>query len=117
MTEIGFPSTHTPILWCENLGAGALAANPVFHAHMKHIKIDVHYVHDQVIQGRLEVCYVPSNEQLADCLTKSISRDQFLYLRNKLGLVSLPTRLRGDIKDNIQLSRISQTNDQEPNGS
>lgn len=52
-------SSLKPILWCDNLSANALAANPVFHARTKHIEIDVHFVQDQVLRGRLDIRYVP----------------------------------------------------------
>ena len=57
--------------------------NLVFHARMKHIEIDVHFVRDQVLKGALEVRHVPSVDQLADCLTKSLTHSQFQHLRTK----------------------------------
>lgn len=104
------------MVWCDNLGARALAANPVFHVQTKHIEIDVHYVRDQVLQGLLEIRYVPSNEQIAECLTKYLTHSQFFYLRNKLELVPQPSRLKGGIKDKNQLES-NQIDDLSPIGS
>ncbi|XP_062075326.1 uncharacterized mitochondrial protein AtMg00810-like [Humulus lupulus] len=42
LQEFGFPLPATPITWCDNMGASALAANPVYHARTKHIELDVH---------------------------------------------------------------------------
>ena len=47
-SKLGISLVNTPIIWCDNQGAGALAANPVFHSRMKHIEVDVHYVREQV---------------------------------------------------------------------
>lgn len=62
--------------------------------------MDVHYVLDQILNKHLDVRYVPSDEQLADYLTKPLSYPQYPYLWTKLALVYLTPRLRGDIKDN-----------------
>lgn len=96
-------STASPILWCDSMSAGALATNPVFHARTKHIEIDIHFVRDQVLRGALSIRYIPSSDQLADCLTKSLTHTQFYLLRSKLGIVELPVRLRGDIKTTTEL--------------
>ncbi|XP_031247697.1 uncharacterized protein LOC116105405 [Pistacia vera] len=57
-----------PVPWCDNTCAGALASNPVFHAHTKHIKIDVHFVWEMVQTKRLVVQYVASTFQVANIL-------------------------------------------------
>ena len=36
---IQIPLKVAPVLWCDNLSALALASNPVFHAHTKHIEV------------------------------------------------------------------------------
>jgi hypothetical protein len=37
LVELGVKLKEKPSLWCDNLGATYLYANPVFHAHTKHI--------------------------------------------------------------------------------
>ncbi|MDV3193954.1 MAG: Ty1/Copia family ribonuclease HI [Sweet potato little leaf phytoplasma] len=100
MTKIGVSCFTKPILWCDNISARALAANPVFHARTKHIEIDVHFVQDLVLNSQLDVRYIPSADQIVDCLTKPLSHSQFAHLRFKLGVAELPSRLRGDIEEN-----------------
>ncbi|GJT67899.1 neutral alpha-glucosidase [Tanacetum coccineum] len=51
--ELGIRSSSTPILWCDNLGATYLSANPIFHARTKHVEINNHFVQEKVAQGDL----------------------------------------------------------------
>lgn len=86
-----------PVLWVDNQGAAALAANPVFHARSKHIEIDLHFVRDQLLAGDLSVRYVPFVDQTAEILTKDLPVDRFHYLKSKLNVVTTHFRLRGMI--------------------
>ncbi|GJT42763.1 nucleotide-binding alpha-beta plait domain-containing protein [Tanacetum coccineum] len=45
--ELGIRSSSTLILWCDNLGATYLSANPIFHARTKHVEIDYHFVREK----------------------------------------------------------------------
>ena len=92
------------ILWCNNMSAGSLAANPNFHARTKHIEIDVHFVREKVLQEQLEVCYVPSSDQVADILTKVLLTTCFLHLRDKLNVQAPPFCLRGNVGVNDRIS-------------
>ncbi|KAM6584466.1 hypothetical protein CsatB_011468 [Cannabis sativa] len=97
LKELNF-KTPTAITWCDNMGANALASNPVFHARTKHIEVDVHFIRDKVLSKELDIRYVPSSDQVADCLTKGLSSSRFNFLIDKLGVMISPLHLRGDVK-------------------
>jgi hypothetical protein len=54
--ELGIPRSRA-CLWCDNLGATYLTANPVFYAQTKHVEVDYHFVREssQQIPGR-QIC-------------------------------------------------------------
>lgn len=63
LKEIWFPSPSSAILWCDNMSAISLACNPVFHARIKHIELDVHFIRDIIQAKQVQVRYVPSVDQ------------------------------------------------------
>ena len=81
---------ETPVVWSDNMGAAALASNPVMHARTKHIEIDIHFVRDKVLKKELEVRYIPTQEQVADIFTKALGSARFLELRSKLSVAKAP---------------------------
>lgn len=97
LAELSVPLSTTLILWCDNLSAAALACNLFSHTCTKHIDIDVHFISDQVLANQLDLCYVPSTDQLVDYFTKPLHISRYQYLRDKLDLSSTSTRLMGDV--------------------
>ena len=88
LTEIGVPHSPVARLWCDNIGAKYLSANPVFHARTKHIEIDFHFVRERVAQKLLDIQFVSTNDQIADGFTKPISAAKLKEFRFNLNLVS-----------------------------
>ncbi|KAL0786108.1 hypothetical protein Bca101_002354 [Brassica carinata] len=86
ITELGLKQLTTPAIYCDNIGATYLAANPVFHSRMKHLALDYHFVRNHVQGGRIRVSHVTSADQLADALTKPLPRGKHQSLCNKIGL-------------------------------
>ncbi|GJT59750.1 putative RNA-directed DNA polymerase [Tanacetum coccineum] len=87
--ELGICSSSTPILWCDNLGATYLSANPIFRARKKYVEIDYHFVREMVAQGDLRVQHISTHDQIADIFTKPLQTPRFLFLRSKLQCVAL----------------------------
>jgi hypothetical protein len=74
---------------CDNQSCIKLSENPVFHDRSKHIEIRYHYIRDMVQKGAVRLQYVATDEQVADVLTKPLSRMKFEYFRDKLDVVPL----------------------------
>ena len=86
LTDLGLTLPTAPVIYCDNVGATQLCSNPIFHSRMKHVAIDFHFIRDQVQSGSLRVAHVSSSDQLADALTKPLSRSLFHSLKDKIGL-------------------------------
>ncbi|KAJ0622361.1 putative RNA-directed DNA polymerase [Helianthus annuus] len=99
LSELGIQSLHTPRLFCDNTGATYLCANPVYHSKMKHVALDYHFVREQVNNGKLHVQHISSKDQLADVLTKPLSRTPFTSFRSKIGVSNGSSILRGRINN------------------
>jgi hypothetical protein len=86
LAELGVRLRVAPSLWCDNLGATYLSANPVFHARAKHIEIDFHFVRERVVRKQLCVWLIPSRDQLADGFTKALPVHKFEEFKYNLNL-------------------------------
>ena len=84
------PSSATTI-WCDNLGATYLSANPIFYARTKHVEVDYHFVRDRVTKKEIQIRFIPSKDQLADILTKPLASSTFISLRSKLHVDNPPS--------------------------
>lgn len=103
MQDFSIVLSSLPVLWCDNLGALALASNPVFHARSKHIDINYHFVREKVAAKQLLLRHVSSMDKVADVVTKLLFVSRFQYLKDKLVVRSSgsPTSLRGNVSDII----------------
>jgi hypothetical protein len=87
LKELGVFQPKPPVLWCDNLGATYLSANPVFHARTKHIEIDFHFVREKVALGALDVRFIASGDQIADIFTKPVTTQLLSRFSSNLNLV------------------------------
>jgi hypothetical protein len=86
LKELGIHRRQTSCLWCDNMGATYLSANPIFHARMKHIEIDFHFVRERVARKQLEIRFILTKDQVANGFTKALPARQFEEFKNNLNL-------------------------------
>jgi hypothetical protein len=73
----------------DNQGTIAIARNPISHARVKHIDIKYHYTCEAIQDGSISLSYCPTEEMLADILTKPVTRKRLETIREAMGLKSL----------------------------
>jgi hypothetical protein len=84
------------VILCDNQSCIKMTENPMFHDKSKHIEIRYHYIRDMVQRGAVKLQYVGTDEQVADVLTKPLSRVKFEYFRDKLGIVRKDLPRKGE---------------------
>jgi hypothetical protein len=99
LKDLQVPLPSLPVLWCDNVGALALASNPVFHARTKHIEVDYHFIREKVVNRDMSLKFISTGDQHADIFTKGLPTPQFQLLRDKLLVTSCLISLRGAVKE------------------
>lgn len=70
-------------IFIDNQSAIKLTKNPKFHKKSKHIEVRFHYIRECYAKRWITVKYVPTDRQLADGMTKPLSRLRFELLRDQ----------------------------------
>ena len=89
LLDYGLSLTQIPI-YCDNQNVIAMTGNPVQHSMTKHIGIRYHFIREHVMEGKVELHFVPTDQQLADIFTKPLAEATFTRLVNELGMISGP---------------------------
>src|SRR5277367_2195295 len=89
LRELGHKVRSSDIIFEDNQGAIALAHNPEYHARTKHIEVQYHFIRECVEMGKVKLVYCPTEEMIADALTKPLARDRHWSLLGKMGLQSM----------------------------
>jgi len=67
----------------------ALANNPVFYSHTKHIDICYHFIWECIECWEIRLNYISTKDMLADIFTKVFSHEAFKKIRNLLEVLLL----------------------------
>jgi len=85
--ELSFPQLTTSTIFCDNQATIVIAHHPEFHACTKHIDIAMHFLHDLVKSGTIDIIYVPSHKNLVDLFTKGLARLLHMELTYRVGVM------------------------------
>jgi hypothetical protein len=86
MEELGEPQEGPTVLKCDNMSAIALANDPVHHERTKHIRRRFHFIRDAIQEGTVKLEFCPTEDMLADGLTKPLPKARHNVLARALGL-------------------------------
>ena len=83
--KLGFRVDSTQIC-VDNERGIFIASNPVQERHTKHIDVRFHYMRDLIEQKRVDIVWVPTDENSTDMFTKNLGHIKFEKFRGMLGL-------------------------------
>ncbi|KAE9336128.1 hypothetical protein PF008_g13168 [Phytophthora fragariae] len=90
LVEIGLWKANVAVsLQVDNQSAIKSMENEMTSARSKHINVRYHYIRDVIARGDVSVSYCPTQQQLADILTRPLQRVVFERLREQLRVVRL----------------------------
>ena len=82
-----FDFPNDPItLHCDNQSAIALTKDNAHHSRTKHIDIRYHFIRYSVQDGKINIVYCPTNDNVADTLTKPLPSIKAKHFAAALGL-------------------------------
>ncbi|CAM8941118.1 unnamed protein product [Rhodiola kirilowii] len=87
--DLGIELTSPMKLYCDNKAAIDISQNPVQHDRTKHVEVDRHFIKEKLDANIITFPFVPSEEQLADILTKGVSVKAFHGSLSKLGMIDM----------------------------
>jgi hypothetical protein len=78
--ELGVEIESPTLIFGDNVASIALAKNPVKHERTKHIDIKHHFLREHVTRNDIKLVYIPTEDNLADILTKTTTKQIFQRL-------------------------------------
>ena len=86
LSEVFEPITAPTTLFSDNQSAIALTHDHQYHVRTKHIDVRYHFIRWIIEQGSLRLIYCPTNDMVADSLTKALPSAKVKHFATGLGL-------------------------------
>jgi len=89
LKDLGVPQVLPTTMHEDNQGCIALMHNDIKNKRTKHIDIKYFWVREQVELGEITMVYCPTEDMLADIMTKPLTAKTFEELRSRLRIVDI----------------------------
>ncbi|XP_039968988.1 secreted RxLR effector protein 161-like [Bactrocera tryoni] len=76
-------------LHCDNKSAIHVALNNTYSPRTKHVDIKGKFIRQKIESGKIRLCYTPTNNMLADILTKGVPKVKHLNIAKAIGLSNI----------------------------
>ncbi|KAL4302663.1 hypothetical protein GQ457_10G003570 [Hibiscus cannabinus] len=87
--DLGFKQESATVLLCDNKSAIAIADNPIQHGRTKHINVKFHAIRKAEKNSLIKMEFCSFEMQVADLMTKALSRNMMLFLKHELGITNI----------------------------
>ncbi|KAJ0502796.1 putative RNA-directed DNA polymerase [Helianthus annuus] len=92
LEDLGHIQNEATTIWCDSQSAINLSRNPVQHGKAKHIELKHHFIRDMIQQEKVILQYCNTSDQVADCLTKALSKEKLVGFRHQMGVRMFESR-------------------------
>ena len=90
LSDLGHPQSSPTTLYGDNQGALKTACNPTSRHSMKHVDVKHHFIRHAADTNLVSLQHVPTADNPADILTKSLGTTKYQTLKAVVGVISNP---------------------------
>ncbi|CCF53388.1 uncharacterized protein UHO2_02740 [Ustilago hordei] len=88
LCSLGF-GDHMPIVFTDNTRCIQVVNDPALHSKLKHVDTKYHLIHDHVQEGDISIRYNNTDSNIADFLTKPVSKTLLAHTQKQLGMINV----------------------------
>ena len=99
LADVGYVQEEATTIMCDNQGCILLAKNPTHHSRTKHIDVQHHFIREKLDGGEICLEYCPTQDMVADVLTKALAKERHQMLTKEMGLRGCNYSQSGSVGD------------------
>jgi hypothetical protein len=84
LNEIGFPQDTPTVIYNDNQACVTMVKQKFSSSRTRHIKLKFHHIREAVDNNEINVEYMPTDQMIADIMTKPLDRIKFERIRDVL---------------------------------